>query len=55
MSTQASYVEHTADERTLDEESPAKIWLDDELLDNIAEIINENFVMEVKASLRLRG
>lgn len=55
MGTPALYAEDTADERTPDAESSAKFWLDDELLDEMAEIINENFVLEVKASLRLRS
>lgn len=55
MSNPAPYAEDTADELTPDVESSASFWLDDELLDNMAEIINENFVLEVKASLRARG
>ena len=55
MSTPAPYAEDIANEQTPDAESGAKFWLDDELLDNMAEIINENFVLEVKAGLRPRS
>jgi hypothetical protein len=55
MSIPAPYADDIADEWTTESESGAKFWLDDELLDEMAEIINENFVLEVKASLRLRG
>lgn len=55
MSNPALHVEDTDDERIQDGESSAKFWLDDELLDNMAEIINQNFVLEVKASLRPRS
>ena len=55
MSTPATYAEDTTDEPAPDADSGAKFWLDDELLDNMAEIINENFVLEVKASLRPRS
>lgn len=45
----------TAHQPILDAESCIESWSDDDLLDNIADIINENFVMEVEAGLRLRS
>jgi len=44
----------TIDQQTLDAESRIDSWSDDELFDNMLDIINENFVMEVEASLRTR-
>ena len=55
MNSPAPYVEDTDDEQIPDVESSARFWLDDELLDNMAEIINQNFILEVRASLRLRS
>ena len=53
MNVSVSQVDETTDEQTADCESSLKFWSDDELFDNIAEIINENFVLEVEASRRL--
>ncbi len=35
--------------------SPVESWLDEELFDNLADIINGNFVLEVEASLERRS
>jgi len=50
-----SNTKETAQQSTRDAQSAVKSWSDDELLDNIADIINENFVMEVEASLPVRS
>lgn len=55
MSASVSQVDETTDEQTADCESTLQTWSDDELFENVAEIINENFVLEVEASRRLRG
>ncbi len=44
-----------AEQRALDAESRVESWSDEELFDNMVDIINENFVLEVEASLRRRG
>ena len=33
----------------------AERWADEELFDHIAEIINENYILEVEAGLELEG
>ncbi len=49
------YVEETIEERMANSGSPVKSRLDEELFDNLADIINGNFVLEVEASLERRS
>lgn len=49
MNAFVSPVDETPEERAADGESGNTSWSDDELLEHIAEIINENFVLEVQA------
>ena len=49
------YLEEATEEPMANTGSPIKSWLDEELLDNLADIINENFVLEVEASLERRS
>jgi hypothetical protein len=44
-----------AEERTVNPESRVEPWLDDEFFGNLVDIINDNFVLEVEASLELRS
>ena len=55
MSALMPYVEETAEGRTAIPESHVESWLDEELFDNLADIINGNFVLEVEASLERRS
>jgi hypothetical protein len=55
MSATIPYVDETTHERTVNPESRAESRLDDDFFDNLADIINENFVLEVEASLELRS
>lgn len=55
MSATTPCAEETTHERTVYPERSAEFWLDDELFDNLADIINGNFVLEVEASLELRS
>jgi hypothetical protein len=55
MSALMPYVEETTEERMANTGSPVESWLDEELFDNLADIINENFVLEVEASLERRS
>ncbi len=55
MSALIPYVVETAEERTVNPESRVESWLDEESFDNLVDIINENFVLEVEASLELRS
>jgi len=48
-------VDKTADEQAVDRESCFRSWSDEELFGNMVDIINENFVLEVEANLRLRS
>ncbi len=55
MSALAAYVAETTEVRTVnaatrvDIEVNEELWLDEEFLDTMADIINENFVLDVKA------
>ena len=55
MSALIPYVVETAEERTVNPESRVESWMDEEFFDNLVDIINENFVLEVEASLELRS
>lgn len=55
MSTATKYTDETAEGDTATSESLDEYWLLDESFDNMVDIINENFILEVKASLELRG
>jgi hypothetical protein len=55
MSTWIPYAVETAEERTVNPENRVESWMDDEFFDNLVDIINENFVLEVEASLELRS
>lgn len=55
MDASVTHVDETREEHKADCESSLKFWSDDELFDNVAEIINENFVLEVEASRRQQG
>ena len=54
MSAAETYVDETAEEWIANPESNGASWSDDELFENMAQIINENFIMEVEASLEFR-
>jgi hypothetical protein len=47
------YVDEVPEGQATDGENGDASWSDDELLEHIAEIINENFVLEVQASREL--
>jgi len=55
MSALIPYAVETAEERTVNPENRVESWLEDEFFDNLVDIINENFVLEVEASLELRS
>jgi hypothetical protein len=55
MSALMPYLEETMEERMANTGSPVESWLDEELFDNLADIINGNFVLEVEASLERRS
>ena len=55
MSTLMPYAEETVEERMANPGSSVESWLDEELFDNLADIINGNFVLEVEASLERRS
>ena len=55
MNVSVSHADETTDERPAESEGSLKTWSDDELFDHVAEIINENFVLEVEASRQLGG
>ena len=55
MSTPIPYVEETAGEWPANRESFGESWLAEEFFDDLVDIINENFVLEVEASLERRG
>ena len=55
MSTSIPGVEETVEEPTANSESRVESWLDDESFDDLADIINQNFVLEVEASLERRS
>ena len=55
MSTLMPYAEETVEERMANPGSSVESWLDEELFDNLADLINGNFVLEVEASLERRS
>ena len=55
MSDLKQHLADTEEERTVSSESYVESWLDDEFFDELADIINENFVIEVEASRRFRS
>jgi hypothetical protein len=55
MSALMPYVEETTEERMANTGCSVESWLDEELFDNLADIINGNFVLEVEASLERRS
>lgn len=55
MSTSIPYVDETTEDRFANAGSPVDSRLDEELFDNLVDIINGNFVLEVEASLERRS
>ena len=55
MSAPATHVTEAVEEAKTNPENLDEYWLVDEFFDNMLDIINENFVLEVEASLKLRG
>jgi len=55
MSALIPHAAETAEERIVSPESPIESLLDDEFFDDLVDIINENFALEVEASLELRS
>jgi hypothetical protein len=53
MGTTTPYGDENAEEQAAKQESRLESYSDDELFENIADIINDNFVLEVKASRNL--
>ena len=55
MSAPANPMIEAVEETTPNSDKHDEYWLVDEFFDNMVDIINENFVLEVEASLKLRG
>ena len=55
MSTSVPYVDKKAGEWPANRESFGESWLAEDFFDDLVDIINENFVLEVEASLERLG
>lgn len=55
MSALIPFVAEIAEERIVNTQNHVDSRLDDEFFDDLVDIINENFALEVEASLKLRS
>lgn len=55
MSVPANRMIEAVEEATVQSDNHDEYWLVDAFFDNMVDIINENFVLEVEASLKSRG